>query len=224
MPGRRGRGWPELFAAPSLRGLFPDCRVLVRAGRALELGWPRAEVEPLPRTDARRPAGRIGRRAQRSPRRRVDAGHRRSGLRRQAEERGPPSQFLRGSLGRRCAQGGERSATSVLRPGGSRRRCRARARAAATGHRGAEAEGRSADRAAPCRHGDRLRCLSQGVRPSGDSGRAVVSSMGRPPSWSAIIRPGSETTPVGSPRRPPKRRSTRRLRRRVLRGRRMLRL
>ena len=55
MLGRRERGQPELFVAGSLRELLPDDHVLVRIDRVLDLGWLRAEVEPLYRTDAGRP-------------------------------------------------------------------------------------------------------------------------------------------------------------------------
>ncbi len=41
--------------AGSLRELLPDDHVLVRVDRVLDLGWLRAEVEPLYRTDAGRP-------------------------------------------------------------------------------------------------------------------------------------------------------------------------
>src|SRR3712207_419531 len=52
---RRERRQPGLFVACSLRELLSDNHVLVRVGRVLDLGWLRAEVEPLYRTDAGRP-------------------------------------------------------------------------------------------------------------------------------------------------------------------------
>ena len=50
MPARRERRQPELFVAGSLRALLPDEHVLVRVDRVLDLGWLRAEVEPLHHT------------------------------------------------------------------------------------------------------------------------------------------------------------------------------
>jgi hypothetical protein len=55
MLGRRERRQLELFVAGSLRELLPDQHVLVRVDRVLDLGWLRAEVEPLYRTNAGRP-------------------------------------------------------------------------------------------------------------------------------------------------------------------------
>jgi transposase len=52
---RRERRQPELFVAGSLRALLPDEHVLVRVDRVLDLGWLRAEVEPLYCTEAGRP-------------------------------------------------------------------------------------------------------------------------------------------------------------------------
>jgi hypothetical protein len=49
MLGRRERRQPELFVAGSLRELLPDDHVLVRVDRVLDLGWLRAEVEPVRR-------------------------------------------------------------------------------------------------------------------------------------------------------------------------------
>ena len=58
---RRERRQPELFVAGSLRELLPDGHVLVRVDRVLDLGWLRAEVEPLYRTDAGRGSTRRSR-------------------------------------------------------------------------------------------------------------------------------------------------------------------
>ena len=44
---RRERRQPELFVAGSLRELLPDDHVLIRIDRVLDLGWLRAEGEPL---------------------------------------------------------------------------------------------------------------------------------------------------------------------------------
>src|SRR5215218_5128774 len=55
MLGRRERRQPELFVAGSLRELLPDEHVLVRVDRVLDLGWLRAEVEPLYDAEAGRP-------------------------------------------------------------------------------------------------------------------------------------------------------------------------
>ena len=55
MLGRRERRQPELFVAGSLRELLPDEHVLVRVDRILDLGWLRAEVEPLYNAEAGRP-------------------------------------------------------------------------------------------------------------------------------------------------------------------------
>jgi transposase len=55
MLGRRERRQPELFVAGSLRELLPDEHVLVRVDRVLDLGWLRAEVEPLYNAEAGRP-------------------------------------------------------------------------------------------------------------------------------------------------------------------------
>src|SRR3712207_5086119 len=55
MLGRRERRQPELFVAGSLRELLPDDHVLVRVDRVLDLGWLRAEVEPLCNAEAGRP-------------------------------------------------------------------------------------------------------------------------------------------------------------------------
>src|SRR5215212_7597610 len=55
MLGRRERRQPELFLAGSLRALLPDEHVLVRVDRVLDLGWLRAEVEPLYDAEAGRP-------------------------------------------------------------------------------------------------------------------------------------------------------------------------
>jgi len=52
MLGRWERRQPELFVAGSLRTLLPDEHVLVRVDRVLDLGWLRAEVEPLYCSDA----------------------------------------------------------------------------------------------------------------------------------------------------------------------------
>jgi transposase len=55
MLARRERRQLELFVAGSLRALLPDEHVLVRVDRVLDLGWLRAEVEPLYCTEAGRP-------------------------------------------------------------------------------------------------------------------------------------------------------------------------
>lgn len=55
MLGRRGRRQPELFVAGPLREPLPGDHVLVRVDRVLDLGWLRAEVEPLYSAVAGRP-------------------------------------------------------------------------------------------------------------------------------------------------------------------------
>jgi hypothetical protein len=61
MLGRRERRQPELFVAGSLRELLPDEHVLVRVDRVLDLGWLRAEVEPLYNAEAGRASTRKSR-------------------------------------------------------------------------------------------------------------------------------------------------------------------